>query len=116
MTVYRYLFRDSDGDVVRLERAEYADDEIAVLWGARLLKRSQYRDYEVWCGTDNGSCSGFSGHQEDDTKPRGRCQSSWLYVSLGLEPAEIERVARSRGRVSRLRRGRTVARGQGLLS
>ena len=48
MTVYRYLFRDSDGDVVRLERAEYADDEIAVLWGARLLKRSQYRDYEVW--------------------------------------------------------------------
>jgi hypothetical protein len=51
MPIYRCFFRDSDGKVIRLDRAEHADDDMAKLWAGALLKdQTTNRRCELWEG------------------------------------------------------------------
>ena len=51
MPIYRCFFRDRDRTVIRLDRAEHADDDMAKLWATALLKeQSTNRRCELWQG------------------------------------------------------------------
>jgi len=51
MANYRCFFRDGDGKVWRMDRADHPDDKIAIHWGADLLRQNPKEvSCEVWEG------------------------------------------------------------------